>query len=209
MLIVTNASTAREAREVVERAAQALQFAYAPPAAARFEKLWFVGGAQRRIDSRMENDELRIPARPQLWLWWGSVIVFPPLAALTFYGAWAGGGGSRVGVALMGLLFVALSALAVVVLVRVHGRPFHVVLASAHLEIPSLTRRGSIVVPLSSIERAVVHTFRVNGVAFSDLTVSYRANERRKSAVVAQQLIGREALDHLCEALSARGVPVG
>ena len=97
----------------------------------------------------METSELRIPAKPQLWLWWLNGIIQLPLGAMIIKAAVAGAGSvaSRAFVGLLGVVCLALWCFSLHVLRRLRGEPLHVVVGATHLEVPSMVRRASVVVP--------------------------------------------------------------
>jgi hypothetical protein len=154
--------------------------------------------------------ELRIVAKPQRWLWWLNLFLQPALAGLMFYAASSGDGsaGSRVFLAVLGLLCLALWGFGVSVILRLRGGPLYVVVGERHLEVPSMVRRTTVVVPYAEIEKASLQEIHAGGVSFFQLAVGYRSGGKKKSVVIAQQLVGREALEQVVEALVSRGVQV-
>jgi hypothetical protein len=155
--------------------------------------------------------ELRILAKPQLWLWWLNLVIQLPLGGMMLWLAITesdGGIGGRVFLGLLGLFCVGLWGFGVSVLARLRGAPLYVVVGATELAVPSMVRRTSVVVRYADMEKTSLQEINASGVSFFQLVVGYRVDGKKKSLVIAQQLVGREALDQVLDALAARGVPM-
>jgi hypothetical protein len=150
-------------------------------------------------------NEIRIPVKPQRWLWITNVLIQPPIALLCGWAATdpEGGLGLRVFMlalaATCGLLFV----FALLVLSRTLGRTFEIVLDERALHVPNVIRGITEEMRLASITKATIDETNSNGVSFFSLRLE--ASDR-KPVVVMSQFVGPAAFHELVDALRARGV---
>ena len=155
------------------------------------------------------TNELRIVARPQRWLWLSNAILQLPLTLLMLsVCANQTELGMRIFMGLLAACLFALWVFALRVLWRLRAGPMELVVSDEALQVPSMVRASSTTVRLPDIEKVQLQETRSNGVSFFQLVVTHRVDATKKSVVIAQQLVGKAALDQVCEALRARGVAI-
>jgi len=152
--------------------------------------------------------ELRIPVRPQRWLFVLNLFVQPAVCALFVLVAMHADGWEAVFGGVMALVTLILFGFAVLVLIRTWGKTFELVVGDT-VEVPSLLTGRVRRVPLAAIRGGRIEETRARGVSFYALRLELAEGESPRSIVVNSQLVGPAAYDRFCAALSARGVPLG
>lgn len=151
-------------------------------------------------------NELRIPMKPQLWLWVANLLIQPPMTALFAWlamDASSGLGARLLMLALAGCCGL-LSVFTLLVLSRTLGRTFEITLDERTLRVPAVIRGVVEEVPLASITKAAITETRTTTTSFFQLDLEARD---RKAVRVMSQFVGTDAFHQLVEALRARGVP--
>jgi len=152
--------------------------------------------------------ELRIPVRPQRWLFVLNLFVQPAVCALfVLVAVHADGWGAAFG-GLMALVTLVLFGFSVLVLVRTWGKTFELVVGDL-VEVPSLLTGRVRRVPLTAIRGGRIEETRARGVSFFALRLELAECESPRSIVVSSQLVGPAAYDRFCAALAARGISLG
>jgi hypothetical protein len=152
--------------------------------------------------------EVRIPVRPQRWLFVINLIVQPPLTALFAWMALdADGLGSALFGAVLALVTLLLCGFSLAVLVRTWGKQYELVVGET-VEIPNLMSGRVVRVPLTAIRGGQVIETRARGVPFYSLTLQLVPPATARSAVISSQLVGPAALARFREALAIRGVVI-
>jgi hypothetical protein len=150
--------------------------------------------------------ELRIPVRPQRWLFLLNLIVQPALFALFAWIALSGGGMGALFIA-MALVVLLLFVFSVVVLVRTWGKTFELVVGDA-VEVPHPIRGRVTRVPLTSIQGGYVVETRASGGSFYSLTLEVAPPASPRTLVISSQFVGSDGWARFREALVARGVSI-
>jgi hypothetical protein len=159
------------------------------------------------------SNVLRIVAKPQRWLWWTNAVIQLPLAVLMFAVMLndkdADSTGMRIFMGVLGVVCLALWVFSIRVLLRLRAGPLELVVSDENLQVPSMLRGDATTVRIADIEKALLQEIRTNGVSFFQLVVTHRVGAKNKGLVIAQQLVGKDALTQVCEALRERGVTIG
>ncbi|MCB9682356.1 MAG: hypothetical protein H6733_12890 [Alphaproteobacteria bacterium] len=156
-------------------------------------------------------DALRIPVKPQLWVWWLGVVVMPMLTALFGWLA-VEDVEHRVAWALFTLVPFGLWFVAVAVLRRLRGRTLEIVVDDV-VEVPAMFRDRVDRFAVADILTGNVTQMNASGVVYSTLFLKLRpeasgAGSKGRVVSVASQLVGPEAFRDLVQALVARGAPI-
>lgn len=153
-------------------------------------------------------EETRIPLRPQRWLFGLNLLVQPPLAAL-FLGMFfdpTSGAAAKVFTGLMVLATLGLFGFSVLVLWRIWGKVFEIVVGVSTMEIPNPVGGSVERIAFSDVDRAFITETRASAASFYALTLEHKKDGQSRRTVVSSQLVGMEAFRALRDCLAERGV---
>jgi hypothetical protein len=150
---------------------------------------------------------LRIPVRPQRWLFVLGLFVHPPLAAMCFWGA---SDSESLGICLfmvaVGLFVLGLFAFSVLVLSRMRNRRLEIVADAETLEVPMGALGKLVRVPFAAMRSASIMETPTAVTSFWALTVKYADGDRTRALVINSQFVGMEAFEKVCALLTDRGL---